>query len=388
MRGRLSNCLALASCCSVISMPALAHSTGALGGFSSGFQHPVLGPDHLLAMLAVGIWGAQMGGRSIWELPVAFPMMMAVGGLIGMSGVYVPDVELGIAISVLVLGASIAFAWRPLEVMSLAIIAAFAFFHGYAHGVELPAAADPAAYAAGFVIATGLIHVVGIGIGLLADRFAKGRLVAWPGCRSGLRWDILPCGVTPMQCPRPSRWIWLGGAVAAVWALPILTAIFTPIADRMPFEVGLVQSLTSLDRSLALAGLGLAVGVMSRARLVAFVVLLAAMLLSFWSTPRLLLAFQAWHGMWSLIGLIGPLGLVVAGFALLLPQRAKAAALPLLAALAGFGLGISIEVNRPAADSVLGFAFGSMYCSMGIGLVAACAIAALRAERSAWEESG
>lgn len=176
MRGRLSSCLALASCCYVISMPALAHSTGALGGFSSGFQHPVLGPDHLLAMLAVGIWGAQMGGRSIWELPVAFPMMMAVGGLIGMSGVYVPDVELGIAISVLVLGASIAFAWRPLEVVSLAIIAAFAFFHGYAHGVELPAATDPVAYAAGFVIATGLIHVVGIGIGLLAGKFARGRL--------------------------------------------------------------------------------------------------------------------------------------------------------------------------------------------------------------------
>jgi urease accessory protein len=159
-----------------ISVPALAHSTGALGGFSSGLQHPVLGPDHLLAMLAVGIWGAQMGGRSIWELPVAFPMMMAVGGLIGMSGIYVPNVELGIAISVLVLGASIALAWRPFEIVSLAIIAAFAFFHGYAHGVELPAAADPAAYAAGFVIATGLIHVVGIGIGLLTGRFAKGRL--------------------------------------------------------------------------------------------------------------------------------------------------------------------------------------------------------------------
>jgi urease accessory protein len=157
-------------------MPVFAHSPGALGGFSSGFQHPVLGPDHLLAMLAVGIWGAQMGGRSIWELPVAFPMMMAVGGLIGMSGMYVPDAELGIAISVLVLGASIAFAWRPLEVVSLAIIAAFAFFHGYAHGVELPAATDPVAYAAGFVIATGLIHVVGIGIGLLAGKFARGRL--------------------------------------------------------------------------------------------------------------------------------------------------------------------------------------------------------------------
>lgn len=156
--------------------PALAHSTGGLGGFSSGFQHPVLGPDHLLAMLAVGIWGAQIGGRSTWALPVAFPMMMAVGGLIGMSGVYVAHVESGIAVSVLVLGAAIAFAWRPFELVSLAIIAAFAFFHGYAHGVELPAAADPAAYAAGFVIATGLIHLVGIGIGLTVGKLAAGRV--------------------------------------------------------------------------------------------------------------------------------------------------------------------------------------------------------------------
>jgi urease accessory protein len=152
-----------------------AHVTGApMEGLQSGFEHPLFGIDHLLAMLAVGIWGAQMGGRSVWTLPVTFPLIMTVGGIAGMAGLPLPHVELGIALSVLALGLAIALAWHPAEIAALALIAVFAIFHGYAHGVELPGAADPAAYAVGFVVATGMIHVCGIGIGLLIGRLYHG----------------------------------------------------------------------------------------------------------------------------------------------------------------------------------------------------------------------
>ena len=154
---------------------AAAHTgAGGIGGFASGFQHPIFGYDHLLAMLAVGIWGAQMGGRAVWSLPVTFPLVMAVGGIAGMLGLYLPAVETGIALSVLALGLAIAFAWRPFEPVALLLIAAFAIFHGYAHGAELPDAADPAAYSVGFVMATGLIHIGGIGIGLLLGKLFEG----------------------------------------------------------------------------------------------------------------------------------------------------------------------------------------------------------------------
>jgi urease accessory protein len=162
---------------------ALGHIEGdSLGGFSSGFRHPIFGLDHLLAMLAVGIWGAQMGGRTVWTLPVAFPLMMAVGGIVGMSGVSLPHVEIGIGLSVFALGLAIALAWRPAQVAALALIAVFALFHGYAHGVELPLAADPAAYSIGFVGATGLIHVLGIAIGLGLGRLFEGRFARGLGC--------------------------------------------------------------------------------------------------------------------------------------------------------------------------------------------------------------
>jgi urease accessory protein len=150
---------------------------GAVGGFQSGLAHPIFGPDHLLAMLAVGIWGAQMGGRRIWTLPVTFPLIMALGGLLGMSGFFLPHVEMGIALSMVALGLAIALAWKPVEWVALGLIGVFAIFHGYAHGVELPNAADPASYAAGFVAATGFIHVVGIGIGLLLAGLFGGWLV-------------------------------------------------------------------------------------------------------------------------------------------------------------------------------------------------------------------
>jgi urease accessory protein len=152
-----------------------------LGGFLSGFEHPIVGVDHLLAMLAVGIWGAQMGGRAVWTLPVVFPLIMAAGGVAGIAGLPLPQVETGVALSLLVLGLVIAIAFRPLEGVAVALVGMFAVFHGYAHGAELPSAADPAAYSAGFVIATGLIHVAGIGIGLLSGRLAGGWLARGAG---------------------------------------------------------------------------------------------------------------------------------------------------------------------------------------------------------------
>ena len=155
---------------------AAAHITSVSGGFAGGFEHPLTGPDHFLAMLAVGIWGAQMGGRSVWMLPVAFPLIMTMGGIAGMAGLPLPGVETGIAVSVLVLGLSIAMVWRPVEPVPLFLIAIFAVFHGYAHGAELPQAADPASYAVGFVVATGLIHVLGIAIGLALNKPLHGAL--------------------------------------------------------------------------------------------------------------------------------------------------------------------------------------------------------------------
>ena len=136
----------------------------------SGFVHPFGGLDHLLAMVSVGLWGAFLGPPLIHVLPVVFPAMMVAGAILGMFGVPLPPVELGIALSVLVLGSCIALSFRaPVWAASL-IVAIFAVFHGYAHGKELPSAADPASYSAGFVLATGLLHVGGIGIGLLERR--------------------------------------------------------------------------------------------------------------------------------------------------------------------------------------------------------------------------
>lgn len=156
---------------------ALAHVVpGAIGGFTGGFTHPLTGPDHLLAMFAVGLWGAQLGGRSMWALPVAFPMVMVVGGILGMAGVQLPYSETAIALSMLVLGAAIAARWHPSIFVPLFIVAVFAIFHGYAHGVELPQAADPVAYATGFVLATGSIHVAGILVGMMLAKPVDGRL--------------------------------------------------------------------------------------------------------------------------------------------------------------------------------------------------------------------
>ena len=166
---------------------AYAHAIGAnAGGFLSGLEHPVFGPDHLLAMFAVGLWGAQIGGRSIWELPVAFPLIMTFGGILGIIGIPLPYTEILIAASMIVLGLAVAFAWRPASWQSITVVGAFAIFHGHAHGAELPSSANPFAYALGFVIATGLIHVAGIGFGLILGKAMDGKVSRAAGAAIGL----------------------------------------------------------------------------------------------------------------------------------------------------------------------------------------------------------
>lgn len=135
------------------------------GGFVSGFMHPILGPDHVVAMVAVGLWGAQLGAPAIWVLPVTFPLVMAFGGVLGALGVPIPAIEVGIAISAIVLGAMVALSARPPLWVAMALVGIFAIFHGYAHGAELPESANAIAFSIGFVVATGSLHALGILIG-------------------------------------------------------------------------------------------------------------------------------------------------------------------------------------------------------------------------------
>jgi urease accessory protein len=158
---------ALALLCCLGSPAAFAHvgQGDIAGGFASGFVHPINGWDHVLAMVAVGIWGAQLGRPAIWALPVTFPMVMAFGGVLGAFGIAIPGIEVGIAFSALALGTAIAFAARPPLAVAAVIVAIFAVFHGHAHGTELPESANAMAYSLGFVMATGLLHACGILIG-------------------------------------------------------------------------------------------------------------------------------------------------------------------------------------------------------------------------------
>lgn len=147
---------------------AFAHmGTGVGGGLGAGFMHPLSGLDHMAAMVAVGLWGAFLGRPAIWLLPIVFPLVMTVGGVMGMIGVPVPAVETGIAVSSIVLGLMVALGARPPLWVAAVIVGTFAIFHGYAHGAELPKAANALAFSIGFVIATGLLHLFGIAVGTL-----------------------------------------------------------------------------------------------------------------------------------------------------------------------------------------------------------------------------
>jgi urease accessory protein len=160
----------------LVAIPAWAHEqSGQAAGFVSGLLHPVSGVDHVLAMVAVGLWGAQLGAPAIWLLPVTFPLVMAVGGFLGLLGVTLPGVEVGIAASAILLGAMVATESRPPLWLAAMLVAFFAVFHGHAHGSELPAGESGLLYSAGFVVATGGLHASGIAIGLI-HRWRSGRI--------------------------------------------------------------------------------------------------------------------------------------------------------------------------------------------------------------------
>jgi len=174
----------------MLTQPTFAHEqAGVAGGLVSGLLHPVTGLDHLIAMVAVGIWGAQLGAPAIWLLPITFPLVMAVGGVLGVVKIPLPMPEMIIAISALILGLAVATRLRIPFAAAAVVVAVFAIFHGYAHGVELPGSANPLAYGVGFVIATGLLHLCGIAIGTLirwpiGERVIQGlgAIIAGLGC--------------------------------------------------------------------------------------------------------------------------------------------------------------------------------------------------------------
>jgi urease accessory protein len=147
--------------------PLAAHEGGSAAGLLSGLYHPISGVDHVLAMVAVGIWGAQLGSPAIWVLPVTFPMVMAFGGMLGLLGVQIPGVEVGIGLSALVLGLMVALERRSDLGVAAILVGFFAVFHGFAHGAELPEGQSGLLYSIGFVASTGTLHACGISIGLL-----------------------------------------------------------------------------------------------------------------------------------------------------------------------------------------------------------------------------
>jgi urease accessory protein len=151
---------------------ASAHTgVGDVTGFWHGLEHPVGGLDHILAMLAVGLWAAQMGGKALWIVPGAFITAMIGSSVMGHFGLHLPGIEQGILASDFILGLLLLFAVRLPLALSAGIVGVLAIFHGYAHGAEMPATASGLAYGFGFIISTTLLHLAGIGIGLGIDRY-------------------------------------------------------------------------------------------------------------------------------------------------------------------------------------------------------------------------
>ena len=163
---------------SLVLMPSLALAHPGIPGhthdLASGFMHPIGGLDHVLAMVAVGLFAAQLGGRALWLVPASFVAVMAAAGLAGMSGIALPMTETGIALSVIALGAAVALRASMPVAAAMALVGFFAIFHGYAHGIETPETASGLLYGLGFVAATALLHGLGIGIGLLVGRLDAG----------------------------------------------------------------------------------------------------------------------------------------------------------------------------------------------------------------------
>ncbi len=153
--------------------PVFAHGITHGAGFMTGFNHPVLGFDHLLAMLSVGLLSTQLGGRAIWTVPFAFMAFMLVGGILGLYGVALPWVELGIALSVLLLGLAIALGRHIPLLLAMGFVGLFAIFHGHAHGAEMPALASPVLYALGFLTGTAVIHLLGVALGIIMQQLSR-----------------------------------------------------------------------------------------------------------------------------------------------------------------------------------------------------------------------
>lgn len=164
-----SRTIALVALC-LFAGTAYAHPGHPSAGFAGGLAHPFLGVDHLLAMIAIGLWAAQQGGRALWAVPAAFVSAMGLGGALAWSGVGLPHVESAIALSVLGLGLLIATRYKASVTTGIAVAGVFALFHGYAHGLEMPQTVSPVLYALGFVLATMSLHGVGIAGGLLGRR--------------------------------------------------------------------------------------------------------------------------------------------------------------------------------------------------------------------------
>lgn len=170
---------------------------GATTGFLHGFWHPIGGIDHVLAMVAVGLFAAQLGGRALWAVPATFVAVMAAGGTLGMAGVALPAVEVGIALSVLVLGLVVLAGRRWPLGLAMALVAVFAVFHGHAHGSEMPVDASGLSYGLGFMLATALLHLAGIGLGIGLGRLAAtegGRLTQASGAAIALAGVVLLAG--------------------------------------------------------------------------------------------------------------------------------------------------------------------------------------------------
>ncbi|WP_136798970.1 MULTISPECIES: HupE/UreJ family protein [Desulfosediminicola] len=163
---------------------AAAHIAGGQAtGFWTGLEHPWSGLDHIVAMVAVGLWGAQLGMPALWVLPVVFPMLMSVGAMLGLLGIPVPGVEVGIAVSAVALGIMVLGEVRPGMVVAMLVVGFFAIFHGHAHGTELPAGQSGLLYSMGFILGTGCLHGVGILIGLVHYYpLGKGLLRLTGGC--------------------------------------------------------------------------------------------------------------------------------------------------------------------------------------------------------------
>ena len=159
-------------------VPSAVFAHGGLGeshDLLHGFMHPIGGLDHVLAMVAVGVTAAQLGGRALWAVPLSFVAMMAIAAAIGMFALALPGIEAGIALSVIVLGAVISLRVKLPVILAAAIVAVFAVFHGYSHGLEMAVARSGVAFGLGFVAATALLHLTGIGLGLMVGRMALTR---------------------------------------------------------------------------------------------------------------------------------------------------------------------------------------------------------------------